>query len=253
MSGASSSSAAQPAGASEQRQVVQHQMEQMSLVDMPAARTLRHLDFGSLRSLLACGKSTARESTWMSTLPGTMRRLIIAQHLEFQAMVVCPSPRGEWTESWPLCSSPFCNKETGLWLPWRKSNEEVGSDQDGPEEFSSGWSVYGSITIRSVIANAKQASFVACCHDCGKLLKQIIRIRRSHENVLLASHWRVAPLDEYRQQPQPDEYRLLSEIVNSSGSSTWSFVVQGHSSDHHPTWSTLLLFLGTTEWRSWPP
>jgi len=213
MSGASSSSAAQPAGASEQRQVVQHQMEQMSLVDMPA-RTLRHLDFGSLRSLLACGKSTARESTWMSTLPGTMRRLIIAQHLEFEAMVVCPDPRGGWTESWPLCSSPFCNEKTGLWLPL---DEEVGSDQDGPEEFSSGWSVYGSITIRSVIA--KQASFVACCRDCGKLLKQIIRIRRSHENVLLASRCRVAPYGAYRERPQPDENRLLSEIVNSSGSS----------------------------------
>ena len=83
--------------------------------------------------------------------------------------------------------------QRGNWILVAVTGSEVGSGQDGHEEFSSGWSVYGSITIRSVIA--RQASFVVCCPECGKVLKQIIRIRRSLEKVLLASRRRVAPVE----------------------------------------------------------
>ena len=142
-------------------------------------------------------------------------RLIEAQRLKFQARLACPEPERGWTESQPLCSSPLCNAKTGLWLP---SPEEVGYDSTrGYTEFSCGTSHWGSKTIRSMIA--RHGPFVACCRDCGMLLKQMIRIRETRESVLLASRRRVAPDMAGRVGLPPSEYRLLSEMSASSGPS----------------------------------
>ena len=144
-----------------------------------------------------------------------MHKLIEAQRLKFQARLACPEPERGWTESQPLCSSPLCNAKIGLWLP---SREEV-EDADGHVEFSCGTSVYGSVSIRSMVANGN-GPFVACCRDCGMLLKQMIRIRETqHESVLLASRGRVAPHMAGRVGLPPSEYRLLSEMSASSGPS----------------------------------
>ena len=155
-------------------------------------------------------------STWSSTLPRTMHKLIEAQRLKFQARLACPEPERGWTESQPLCSSPLCNAKTGLWLP---SYEELGYDTNGHAEFSCDSSVvWGSVSIRSMIA--RYGPFVACCRDCGMLLKQMIRIRETkHESVLLASRRRVAPPMAGRVGEPPSEYRLLSEMSASSGPS----------------------------------
>ena len=86
-------------------------------------------------------------------------------------------------------------------------------DADGHVEFSCGTSVYGSVSIRSMVANGN-GPFVACCRDCGMLLKQMIRIRETkHESVLLASRRRVAarPMAGRLGEP-PSENRLLSEM-----------------------------------------
>ena len=64
-------------------------------------------------------------------------------------------------------------------------------------------------------------AFVACCPDCGKLLKEIARIRGQHEHVLLASHVRELPharcLEEawgprWAEHAVPIEHLLLSEM-----------------------------------------
>ena len=148
--------------------ITQQQMEDISQLDiLPPAWMLGHLELRKVRSLLACGRTTAWGSTWSSTLPRTMHRLIEAQRLKFQARLACPEPERGWTESQPLCSSPLCNAKTGLWLP---SKEEVGYDTDGHVEFSCGSSRWGSFSMRSQIA--RHGPFVACCRDCGMLLKQ---------------------------------------------------------------------------------
>ena len=196
--------------------ITQQQMEDISQLDrLPPAWMLGHLDWRTVLSLLACGRTTAWGSTWSSTLPITMQRLIEAQRLKLQARLACPEPKRGWTESQPLCSSPVCNAKTGLWLP---SQEEVGYDTDGHVEFSCGSSIWGSVSIRSQIA--RHGPFVACCRDCGMLLKQMIRIRETqHESVLLASRRRVAPHMAGRVGLPPSEYRLLSEMSASSGPS----------------------------------
>ena len=155
--------------------ITQQQMEDISQLDiLPPAWMLGHLELRKVRSLLACGRTTAWGSTWSSTLPRTMHKLIEAQRHNFHARLACPEPERGWTESQPLCSSPFCNAKTGLWLP---SQEEVGYDTDGHVEFSCDSSVWGSVSIRSQIERC--GPFVACCRDCGMLLKQMIRIRET--------------------------------------------------------------------------
>ena len=177
--------------------------------------TQQEMEDISQLALLACGRTTAWGSTWSSTLSKTLQRLIEAQRLKLKALLVCPEPKRGWTESQPLCSSPFCNAKTGLWLP---SQEEVGYDTDGHVEFSCGSSVWGSFSMRSQIA--RHGPFVACCRDCGMLLKQMIRIcETQHESVLLASRRRVAPHMAGRVGPPPSEYLLLSEMCASSGPS----------------------------------
>ena len=188
----------------------------LQLDSLPPAWMIGHLHWRTVRSVLACGRNTAWWSTWSSTLSKTMQRLIEAQRFKLKARVVCPEPEREWSESQPLCSSPFCNAKTGLWLP--SSQEEV-VNRDGHVEFSCGSSVWGSLSMRSQIA--EHGPFVACCRDCGMLLKQMIRIRETekHERVLLASHRRVAPHRRVVLLEPPSESRLLSEMSASSGPS----------------------------------
>ena len=172
------------------QQIEEEEEEDISQLDiLPPAWMLGYLELRKVRFLLACGRTTAWGSTWISTLPITMQKLIEAQRLKFQALLACPEPERGWTESQPLCSSPLCNAKTGLWLP---SYDEVRSDTTGHAEFSCDSSVvWGSVSIRSMIA--RYGPFVACCRDCGMLLKQMIRIRETkHEGVLLASRRRVA-------------------------------------------------------------
>ena len=198
------------------QQIEEEEEEDISQLDiLPPAWMLGHLELRKVKSLLACGRTTAWGSTWSSTLPRTMHRLIEAQRLKFQARLACPEPERGWTESQPLCSSPLCNAKTGLWLP---SYEEVGYDTNGHAEFSCDSSVvWGSVSIRSMIA--RYGPFVACCRDCGMLLKQMIRIRETRESVILASRRRLAPQPASLVGLPPDEYRLLSEMSESSGPS----------------------------------
>ena len=199
------------------QQIEEEEEEDISqLAILPPAWMLGYLEWRKVRFLLACGRTTAWGSTWSSTLPRTMHKLIEAQRLKFQARLACPEPERGWTESQPLCSSPLCNAKTGLWLP---SREEVGYDTRGHPEFSCGESIWGSVTIRSQIARG-HGPFVACCRDCGMLLKQMIRIRETqHESVLLATRRRLAPHMAVRVGLPPSQYRLLSEMSASSGPS----------------------------------
>ena len=194
--------------------ITQQQMEDISQLDRLPPAWIEWLDWRTVLSLLACGRTTAWGSTWSSTLPITMQSLIEAQRFKLQALLICPEPKRGWTESQPLCSSPFCNAKTGLWLP---SQEEVGDGTDEHVEFSCGGSRWGSFSMRSQIA--RHGPFVACCRDCGMLLKQMIRIRETRESVLLASRRRVAPHMAGRVGLPPSEYRLLSEMSASSGPS----------------------------------
>ena len=93
------------------------------------------------------------------------------------------------------------------------SRDEVGGDWHSGNlgEFSSVSSVWGSRTVR--VELARRESFVACCLDCGRAIKQIIKSRGRHEGVIVASRHRVAAQDWCLSLSLPPvEHLLLSEI-----------------------------------------
>ena len=68
--------------------------------------------------------------------------------------------------------------------------------------------------------------FVACCPDCGHLLKEIARIRGQHEHVLLASDVRELPHVrslEARFGPDWAEYAVPIEHLLLSGMEDGAF------------------------------
>ena len=69
-----------------------------------------------LRSFFTCSKSTS----WRYMRPYLSRvvKRIMTVHYEQQRSAMrCAQPRSNWTEDFPICSSPLCSAFTGLWLP----------------------------------------------------------------------------------------------------------------------------------------
>ena len=186
-----------------------------------------------LRSFFTCSKSTS----WRYMRPFLSRvvKRIMTVHYEQQRSAMrCAQPRSNWTEDFPICSSPLCSAFTGLWLPSiDELNRIFGRGNTG--QYMCGSHVWGSRTMRSILeeraweghgARIRGAcAFVACCPDCGKLLKEIARIRGQHEHVLLASHVRELPhvrILEARFGPDwadfgpASEHLLLSEMEAQS-------------------------------------
>ena len=177
-----------------------------------------------LRSFFTCSKSTS----WRYMRPFLSRvvKRIMTIHYEQQRSAMrCAQPRSNWTEYFPNCSSPLCSAFTGLWLPSIDELDRIfGRGNTG--QYMCGSHVWGSRTMRSVLARIRGAcAFVACCPDCGKLLKEIARIRGQHEHVLLASHVRELPhvrILEARFGPDwadfgpASEHLLLSELEAQS-------------------------------------
>ena len=186
-----------------------------------------------LRSFFTCSKSTS----WRYMRPFLSRvvKRIMTVHYEQQRSAMrCAQPRSNWTEDFPICSSPLCSAFTGLWLPSiDELNRIFGRGNTGG--YMCGSHVWGSRTMRSILeeraweghgARIRGAcAFVACCPDCGKLLKEIARIRGQHEHVLLASHVRELPNarslevswgPHWAEYAVPIEHLLLSEMEAQS-------------------------------------
>ena len=157
--------------------------------------------------------------------PPHMRPLLTCSRATF-----CLSPRTEWTEDVPICSSPFCKARTGLWLPCRKEIKRI-TNRPGtyPCEYMCAKDEWGSLTLRSVIEDMKHGvratwdhrgkvrtggrGLVACSLACGKDLREIARIQKMGDYVLLASHHRLLPEASITECFQDERYLLQSEIA----------------------------------------
>ena len=163
-----------------------------------------------LRPFLACYTATSWPKMQIF-ITKTVRTVMTSHHAQYVAAQECPKPRADWTEDAPICASPSCTVRTGLWLP---SKEEITTlterGQSAPFEFMCGTVLnWGSVTLRSVIENMESGeehvwdkhglvrsggrALVACSVDCAKVLREIARIQRQHDYVLLASHVREPP------------------------------------------------------------
>ena len=162
-----------------------------------------------LRPFLACYTATSWPKMQIF-ITKTVRTVMTSHHAQYVAAQECSKPRADWTEDSPICASPSCTARTGLWLP---SKEEITTlterGQYAPFEFMCENYNWGSITLRSVIENMEDGvecvwdkhgpvrtggrALVACSLNCAKVLREIARIQRKHDYVLLASHVREPP------------------------------------------------------------
>ena len=159
-----------------------------------------------LRSFFTCSKCTSWQNMH-AHLSGAIKQVMSYHRQQHEAAKRCNWPTRMWREDFPICSAPGCNAFTGLWIT----------------DYMGGSSFWGSLTIRSILYEGAWEEhgitgagvFVACCPDCGHLLKEITRIRGQHEHVLLASHVRELPdaraWAAFRERDVPPEHLLLSD------------------------------------------
>ena len=179
-----------------------------------------------LRSFFTCSKCTSWQNMH-AHLSGAIKQIMSYHRQQHEAAKRCNWPTRMWREDFPICSAPGCNAFTGLWIA---SVDELNrSFGENDTDYMCGSSFWGSLTIRSVLYEGAWEEhgitgagvFVACCPDCGHLLKEIARIRGQHEHVLLASHVRELPNarslevswgPHWAEYAVPIEHLLLSEM-----------------------------------------
>ena len=182
-----------------------------------------------LRSVLTCSRATSWRKM-QGCITHLVKSFMDSQSLSHLAAKQCPSPRTDWTEDVPICSSPFCKARTGLWLPCRKEIKRI-TNRPGtyPCEYMCAKDEWGSLTLRSVIEDMKHGvratwdhrgkvrtgghGLVACSLACGKDLREIARIQKMGDYVLLASHHRLLPEASITECFQDERYLLQSEIA----------------------------------------
>ena len=102
-----------------------------------------------MRSLLTCSRATS----WMKMqgcITNLVKSFMDSQKLSNLAAKQCPSPRTDWTEDVPMCSSPFCKARTGLWLPSREEITRITQRPQGyPFEYMCADDKWGSLTLEA--------------------------------------------------------------------------------------------------------
>ena len=108
-----------------------------------------------MRSLLTCSSATSW-TKMQGCITNLVKSFMDSQSLAHLAAKQCPSPRTEWTEDVPICSSPFCKARTGLWLPCKKEITRITNrPRTYPCEYMCAKDEWGSLTLRSVIEDRK--------------------------------------------------------------------------------------------------
>ena len=186
-----------------------------------------------LRSVLTCSRDTSWRKM-QGCITNLVKSFMDSQKLSKLAAKQCPSP-SSWTEDVPICSSPFCEARTGLWLPSREEITRITQRPQGyPFEYMCADHKWGSLTLESVIddhedgltaawdhrgrVRSERRGLVACSLGCGKDLREIARIQKMGDYVLLASHHRVLPDADHAKDfdhgfTGDERYLLQSEIA----------------------------------------
>ena len=186
-----------------------------------------------LRSVLTCSRATSWRKM-QGCITNLVKSFMDSQKLSRLAAKQCPSP-SPWTEDVPICSSPFCEARTGVWLPSREEITRITQRPQGyPFEYMCADHKWGSLTLESVIddhedgltaawdhrgrVRSERRGLVACSLGCGKDLREIARIQKMGDYVLLASHHRVLPDADHAKDfdhgfTGDERYLLQSEIA----------------------------------------
>ena len=111
-----------------------------------------------------------------------------SHNAQYVAALQCTRLGADWTEDYPICSSPFCSARTGLWLPSREEiTKSTKREHYAAFEYMCANYDWGAVTLRSVIENMEDGvervwdrhgavrtggrALVACRLDCAKVFK----------------------------------------------------------------------------------
>ena len=111
--------------------------------------------------------------------------LVTARIMKKKAGKKCPWPRHGWTERTPRCSSPFCTRLTGLYVPGRQHQLPAPSCD----------SVWGPRKIIDMLRD-RNYTFVVCSASCWNTVEEIRRLREygNDQNQIVGVHyWRYTP------------------------------------------------------------
>ena len=110
-------------------------------------------------------------------------RYVKARIMSNEAGRLCPWPRHGWNERTPRCSSPFCTRLTGLYMPGRQHRLPPPSCDtvSGPRK------IIEELQYRNY-------SFVVCSASCWNTVQEIRRLRKcvnEHQHIVGVHYWRL--------------------------------------------------------------
>ena len=125
----------------------------------------------ALCSLRTCNRTLMK---FVATVNNSSKNFITACFMQMHIHIHCPRPIGDWTPLTPLCASPFCRGETGMWVPSQRHNLP-------PPHVDA---LNGSQSIeRWVTENPKP--YVVCSVTCYARVKHLFRLRHESSDGLV--------------------------------------------------------------------
>ena len=129
------------------------------------------LSASALCSLRTCNRTLMK---LVATVNSSSKKFIEACLMQMHIHIHCPRPIRDWTPLTPLCSSPFCREETGLWVPCRRHNLPPPTVD----------SAAGSESIQRWVTENPEP-YVVCSETCYARVKHLLKLRHESSNGLV--------------------------------------------------------------------
>ena len=97
--------------------------------------------------------------------------------LQMQMNQICLKPAEDWTPEAPFCASPYCRRETGLWMPTSEDRLPAASVD----------SVDGSERISVFLQRHRNYKYVVCSEPCCfRRVAFLKNLRRENGQIVIA-------------------------------------------------------------------
>ena len=148
-----------------------------------------HYEDIALCSLRTCNRTLMK---FVATVNSSSKNFIKACQMQMHSHIHCPRPIRDWTVLTPLCSSPFCRGETGVWVPCRGHNLPRPLLKHLPRT-----SLTGSQSIQRWVTEHSEP-YVVCSVPCYARVKHLLKLlgRRSN-GLVVAVTYNVPAIYEY--------------------------------------------------------
>ena len=141
-------------------------------------QTWIHYEDFALCSLRTCNRTLMK---FVFTVNSSSMKFIEACLMQMHIHIHCPRPIRDWTPLTPLCSSPFCRGETGLWVPCRGHNLPRPLLDHLPRT-----SLTGSQSIQRWVTEHSEP-YVVCSVPCYARVKHLLKLRHETSHGLIVA------------------------------------------------------------------